>query len=115
MPADDGAVHADHDGDRREHAGDAGQQLLQAAAAQPGPPLLRRPAHPQRHAPPLRRRLRRQRDAVEGEVRRRHDQDGQHRRAHRRPGGDPAQLQRRQPVVVILRRDDRDHLPRRRR
>jgi hypothetical protein len=112
VPAQHKPSHAHHDGDRPEHADGARQQLLQAAAAQPGPALLRRPAHPQRHARALRQRLRRQRDALEGEVRRRHDQDGQHRGQHRHAGGDPPQLQRRQPGVVGRR--DRDAVPGRR-
>ncbi|BAF04820.2 Os01g0327000, partial [Oryza sativa Japonica Group] len=99
------------DGDRREHAGDAGQQLLQAAAAQPGALLLRQPAAGERDAGRVGEQLRGERDAVEGEVRRRHGQDGEHRGAHRQPGRGQAQLQRRQQPVILLRRRDGDVVP----
>uniref|UniRef100_A0A453EE69 Peroxidase n=1 Tax=Aegilops tauschii subsp. strangulata TaxID=200361 RepID=A0A453EE69_AEGTS len=88
------------DGGRSEHACGAGQQLLQAAVAQPRPLLLRQPAADQRHAQHVRQQLRGERDAVEAEVRGSHGEDGEHRGAHRHPGGDPAQLQRRQQPVV---------------
>ena len=112
MPVQRQLVDAHDDGDRPEHAGGAGQQLLQAAAAQHGPLLLRQPAAGQLHAQRLRQQLRGQRDALEGEVRRRHDQDGEHRGAHGEPGRDQAQLQRRQQrllVVVVVGGDPADH------
>jgi hypothetical protein len=102
VPVERERVDADDDGAGPEHAGGAGQQLLQAAAAEPGPLLLRQPAAGQLHAQRVREQLRGQRDALEGEVRLRHDQDGQHRGAHGEPGPDQAQLQRRQQWLVVV-------------
>jgi hypothetical protein len=92
-----------HGGHGPRVAGRAGQQLLQAAAARHGPLLLRQPAAGGPGHGRARRRVRGQRDAMEGAVRGRHGEDGPHRRADGEVRGGQAQLQPRQPDLLLAR------------
>uniref|UniRef100_J3KZD2 Peroxidase n=1 Tax=Oryza brachyantha TaxID=4533 RepID=J3KZD2_ORYBR len=94
--------HAGDDANGPGHAGDAGQQLLQAAAAEQGALLLRQPAARERDDERAGDPVRGERGRVEAAVRGRHGEDGPHRGADREVRRDPRRLQRRQPVVVVL-------------
>ncbi|KAJ1263518.1 hypothetical protein BS78_09G191400 [Paspalum vaginatum] len=93
--------HAGGDGPRQLQ--DLRPELLHPRGQAQGPlPLRRRPAHRPLHpllrAPPRHRRLQ---GGVLRRLRRVHGEDGQRRRAHRHPGRDQEEVQRRQLTMDI--------------